>query len=81
MELSIVDEVKESLHHFIIISKALISFAESFIICCATLTEEQTRIVKQEYDGSILSNNKMIKSSVIAAGLILIALLMLTLYQ
>jgi hypothetical protein len=76
-----IDESKESLHHFIIISIALICFAESFIICCATLTEEQSRIVKQEYNGSTLTNSKMIKSSVIAAGLILIALLMLTLYQ
>jgi hypothetical protein len=63
------------------ISRALICFVESFIICCANLTERQTRIVKREYDGASLTNSKIIKSSLIAAGLIVIALLMLTLYH
>ena len=75
------DELKECLHHFIMISKALICFVESFIICCATLSEGQTRIVKQEYNGASLTNSKIIKSSLIAAGLIVIALLMLTQYH
>jgi hypothetical protein len=63
------------------IIKALIYFAESFNICCAIINEEQTRIVKQEYNGYSLTNNKMIKSSLIAVGLIVIALLMLTQYH
>jgi len=75
------DELKESLHLFIMISIALICFVESFIICCAGLTEEQTRIVKREYNGASLTNSKIIKSSLIAAGLIVIALLMLALYH
>ena len=75
------DELKESLHHFIMISKALICFVESFIICSANLMEGQTRIVKREYDGASLTNSKIIKSSLIAAGLIVIALLMLTQYH
>ena len=81
LKIPIIYELKGSLHHFIMIIKALIYFAESFNTCCATLTEEQTRIVKQEYNGSTLTNNKMIKSSLIAAGLIVIALLMLTQYH
>ncbi len=56
-------------------------FAESFIICCAIKYEEQTRIVKQQYNGYGLTNNKMIKSALIAVGLIVIALLMLIQYQ
>jgi hypothetical protein len=76
------DELKESLHHFIMISIALICYVESFIICCPSLTEEeQTRIVKREYDGASSTNSKIIKSSLIAAGLIVIALLMLTQYH
>lgn len=75
------DELKESLHHFIMISKALICFVESFIICSANLMEGQTRIVKREYDGASLTNSKIIKSSLIAEGLIVIALLMLTQYH
>jgi hypothetical protein len=75
------DELKESLHHFIMISKALICFVESFIICSANLMEGQTRIVKREYDGASLTDSKIIKSSLIAAGLIVIALLMLTQYH
>ena len=43
--------------------------------------EEQTAVVKQEYNGYSLNNkSKMIKSSLIAVGLIVIALLMLTQY-
>jgi hypothetical protein len=42
--------------------------------------EEQTAVVKQEYNGYSLNNNKLIKSSLIAVGLIVIALLMLTQY-
>ena len=75
------DELKESLHHFIMISRALICFVETFIICCANLVEGQTRIVKREYNGASLANSKIIKSSLIAAGLIVIALLMLTQYH
>jgi hypothetical protein len=61
--------------------KSLIYYAESFIVCCAAKNEEQIRIVKQEYNGHRLTNNKMIKSSLIAVGLIVIALLMLTQYH
>jgi hypothetical protein len=75
------DELIESLHHFIMISIALIYYVESFIICCPSLTEEQTRIVKREYNGASSTNGKIIKSSLIAAGLIVIALLMLTQYH
>jgi hypothetical protein len=39
------------------------------------------RVVKREYNGSSLTNSKMIKSSLIAAGLIVIALLMLIQYH
>lgn len=63
------------------IIKVLIYVAESFIICCATKIKEQTHIVKQEYNDYRLTNSKMIKSSLIAAGLIVIALLMLAQYQ
>ena len=60
---------------------ALVYFAESFIICCPIKMEEQTAVVKQEYNGYSLNNkSKMIKSSLIAVGLIVIALLMLTQY-
>jgi hypothetical protein len=62
-------------------NKTLYLLAESFIICCVIKYEEQNRIVKQEYNGYSLPNNKMIKSSLIAVGLIVIALLMLTQYQ
>jgi hypothetical protein len=72
--------LKESLYIFIMLILALIYFAESFIICCAIKMEEQTAVVKQEYNGYSLNNNKMIKSSLIAVGLIVIALLMLTQY-
>jgi hypothetical protein len=63
------------------IVKALIYFAESFIVCSAITNEEQTPVVKQEYNGYSLTNNKMMKASFIAVGLIVIALLMLTQYQ
>jgi hypothetical protein len=63
------------------IIKLLIYIAESFILCCAAKIKEQTQIVKQEYNGYGLTTNKMIKSSLIAAGLIVIALLMLAQYQ
>lgn len=55
--------------------------AQSFIVCSAITNEEQTPVVKQEYNGYSLTNNKMIKASLIAVGLIVIALLMLTPYQ
>ena len=42
---------------------------------------EQTYIVKREYKDSSLTDNKLIKSSLIAAGLIVIALLMLIQYR
>jgi hypothetical protein len=61
--------------------EALMYYAESFIVCSATKIEEQIRIVKQEYNGHRLANNMMIKSSLIAVGLIVIALLMLTQYH
>jgi hypothetical protein len=61
--------------------KSLIYDGESSIVCCAAQIEEQIRIVKQEYNGHRLTNNKMIKSSLIAVGLIVIALLMLTQYH
>jgi hypothetical protein len=61
--------------------KSLIYDGESFIVCCVAKIEEQIRIVKQEYNGHRLINNKMIKSSLIAVGLIVIALLMLTQYH
>jgi hypothetical protein len=75
------DELKECLHHIIMASRALICFVESFIICCPNSMEGQTRIVKREYNGASLTNSKIIKSSLIAAGLIVIALLMLTQYH
>jgi hypothetical protein len=75
------DELKESLHHFIMISIALICYVESFIICCPGLMEEQIRIVKREYNGASSTNSKIIKSSLIAVGLIVIALLMLIQYH
>ena len=75
------DELIESLHHFITISISLMYFVESFIICSPSLMEEQTLIVKREYNGASLTNSKLIKSSLIAAGLIVIALLMLTQYH
>ena len=53
--------------------KSLIYYAESFIICCAAKIEGQIRIVKQEYNGHRLTNNKIVKSSLIAVGLIVIA--------
>lgn len=53
---------------------------KSFNICCAITIEEQTHTVKQEYNGYSLTSSKMIKSSLIAIGLIVIALLMLTQY-
>jgi len=37
--------------------------------------------VKREYNGSSLTDNKLIKSSLIAAGLIVIALIMLIQYR
>jgi hypothetical protein len=37
--------------------------------------------VKREYNDTSLTNSKIIKSSLIAAGLIVIALLMLTQYH
>ena len=52
-----------------------------FIIGSATLNREQTNIVKREYNGSSLTDNKLIKSSLIAAGLIVIALIMLIQYR
>jgi hypothetical protein len=61
--------------------KSLIYYAESFIVCCAAKIEEQIRIVKEEYNGHRLTNNKIVKSSLIAVGLIVIALLMLTQYH
>ncbi len=72
--------LKESRYIFIMMIRALIYFAESFIICCAITMEEQTTVVKQESNGYSLTNNKMIKSTLIAVGLIVIALLMLTQY-
>jgi hypothetical protein len=61
--------------------KSLIYDGESFIVCCAAKIEEQIRIVKEEYNGHRLTNNKIVKSSLIAVGLIVIALLMLTQYH
>jgi hypothetical protein len=61
--------------------KSLIYYAESFIVCCAAKIEEQIRTVKEEYNGHRLTNNKIIKSSLIAVGLIVIALLMLIQYH
>jgi hypothetical protein len=63
------------------IIKALIYFAQSFIVCSAITNEEQTPVVKHEYNGYSLTNNKIIKASLIAVALIVIALLMLTQYQ
>jgi hypothetical protein len=61
--------------------KSLIYDGESFIVCCAAKIEEQICIVKQQYNGHRLTNNKIVKSSLIAVGLIVIALLMLTQYH
>jgi hypothetical protein len=72
--------IKREPLYFYYVDRALVYFAESFNICCAIKMEEQTAVVKQEYNGYSLNNNKMIKSSLIAVGLIVIALLMLTQY-
>ena len=72
--------IKREPLYFYYADTSLIYFAESFNICCAIKMEEQTAVVKQEYNGYSLNNNKMIKSSLIAVGLIVIALLLLTQY-